>query len=210
MYFADFRTTWAIESNTENRTPTIDTVSTLPGRVTAPRALCRCTRAPNNKSGESHGALHPPVSDTADRRGRRVRIDSGRWRRGHRLALLGVMTLTQCSAMASSSPTLHHLWSPFSRRRRGEEGVEKTLRSRVRGSRGWRVSRRSVSASQRGINQLGGGGEGWKGGKEGYRKMWSFFLFPSFRAWPLSPSLSPSPPIERCWSTPDVIHSTGP
>lgn len=107
----------------------------------------------------------PPCQTRQTGGGRRVRIDSGRWRRGHRLALLGVMTLTQCSAMASSSPTLHHLWSPFSRRRRGEEGVEKTLRSRVRGSRGWRVSRRSVSASQRGINQLGGGGEGWKGGE---------------------------------------------
>lgn len=32
-------------------------------------------------------------------------IDRGRWRRGHRLALLGVMTLTQCSAMASANGT---------------------------------------------------------------------------------------------------------
>lgn len=32
-------------------------------------------------------------------------IDRGRWRRGHRLALLGVMTLTQCSAMASANDT---------------------------------------------------------------------------------------------------------
>lgn len=98
------------------------------GRAPAPRALCRCTRAPNNKSGESYGALHPPRVRHGGpwrgrrRRRRRVRIDSGRWRRGHRLALLGVMTLTQCSAMASPSPThppLAAVFPPPPRRRRG-------------------------------------------------------------------------------------------
>lgn len=82
-----------------------------PKKVTVSCALCRCMHTAHkyNKSRESYGALHP-VSDTADwwgwqgECGRGCRIDSGRWRRGHRLALLGVMTLTQCSAMASSSP----------------------------------------------------------------------------------------------------------
>lgn len=50
----------------------IDTNPSLPrkaGRAPAPRALCRCTRAPNNKSGESYGALHPPRVRQADRGG---------------------------------------------------------------------------------------------------------------------------------------------
>lgn len=54
-------------------------------------------------------------------------IDSGRWRRGHRLALLGVMTLTQCSAMASHL----HLQNPHAKER-GEAHSRRRDRERAR------------------------------------------------------------------------------
>ncbi|KAG7207237.1 hypothetical protein KM043_008912 [Ampulex compressa] len=60
-------------------------------------------------------------------------IDSGRWRRGHRLSLLGVMTLTQCSAMAS--PTRHNPLSRTVPRRDdgGDDAFEGVLAPRRHG-----------------------------------------------------------------------------
>lgn len=60
------------------------------------------------------GCITPPYSSDGGW------IDRGRWRRGYRLAFLGVMTLTQCSAMASVCSTYY-----FFRETAGMIAVEK-------------------------------------------------------------------------------------
>ena len=161
-YAADERRTEKVKNSQVHRTKTGSVAENLstkrchvnsPKKVTVSYALCRCMHTAHkyNKSRESYGALHP-VSDTADwwgwqgECGRGCWIDSGRWRRGHRLALLGVMTLTQCSAMASSSPLSlpllrpsfsSLLWRSFSRRRRRRGGKDFVFEgSRLKGLEG--------------------------------------------------------------------------
>lgn len=103
-----------------------------------------------------------PVSDTADRRregeGRTDRFRALAPRSPARLARSNDPHPVQCNGIVLPNPpsTTSGRRFPAATAKKGW----KRLRSRIRGSRGWRVSRRSVS----GINhrQRWLGGEGWK------------------------------------------------